>query len=613
MIVKHDKCTGCKACGDACPTEAITFRNDEHGFWYPNIDINKCISCGRCERVCPQRKKYQSCNEEPNVYAAWNKDDKIRINSTSGGIFYAIAKQVIETGGWVVGCRYSSDYKSAYHEAVNNFAELEKLMGSKYFQSDTGNIFIKTKGLLEKGKEVLFCGSPCQIDALNTFLNKEYDNLVTMDFICLGINSPKAFRAYVEEQEKKHKSKVKYIQFKNKIQGWQSLASYMEFQNGKVFLANKDNDWWIKGYIKENLFMRMSCFHCKYRKIPRIADITVGDFWGITGVSSRDLFKGVSIVMVNSEKGRKLFEQAKVDLVIKESSIEKGKNGNPALFFDAKQPENIDAFFSDLQKKPFSLAVKKNSRKKSDLKKRFKENIFSEDSIVTRVLEEKPLLFLKNNNYLGKIDLKSFFKLNYCSPNIIRDKNVYILPYLNAVIDLDSTAKIYVRKKNIEIGKDKLSKSKAETYIRLGKKAVWISKKGAGLSYNTMLEIDENAKFESGYFTVNCGSVIVCAKHICFGDDIMIGRNVIVYDSDHHQILDSNSNLKNHSKGVKIDDHVWLASNVNVLKGSHIEKNSIIGARTIITKCIPENSIVVGNDSLRIICDDARWSRKNVK
>ena len=611
-IVKHDKCTGCKACGDVCPTKAISFRNDGHGFWYPNIDMNKCISCGSCERVCPQRKKYQSSNEEPTVYAAWNKDERIRINSTSGGIFYAIAKSVINKRGWVVGCRYSEDYKSAYHETVNNLSDLEKLMGSKYFQSDTGNIFIRTKNLLEDGKEVLFCGTPCQIDALSTFLDKKYDNLVTMDFICLGINSPKAFRAYVEEQEKKHKSKVKYIQLKNKIEGWQSLASYMEFENGQTYLANKDKDWWIKGYIKENLYMRESCYHCKYRQIPRIADITVGDFWGITGVSSRDLFKGVSIVMVNSKQGNKLLELARHDLTIKASSIEKGKNGNPALFYDAKQSENRNSFFSDLQKVSFSKAVRKNCKERNDLAVLIKRYNLPTDSIA-RMVEERPLLFLKDNNYLGKIDLKSFFKLNYCSKNIIRDKNVYILPYTNAVIDIDSTAKIYVRKKNIEIGINKLTKSKAETYVRLGKKAVWISNRGAGLFYNTVLEIGRNATFESGFFTANGGSVIICAKRITFGDDVMLGRNIIVYDSDHHQILDENNNVKNHSKEVIIDDHVWLTSNITILKGSHIEKNSIVAAQTVITKSIPKNALVVGNGSFKLLNQKANWSRKNVK
>lgn len=611
-IVKHDKCTGCKACGDVCPMKAISFRNDAHGFWYPDVDMNKCINCGNCERVCPQIKKYQSSNEEPTVYATWNKDDRIRINSTSGGIFYAIAKQVITKGGWVVGCRYSEDYKSAYHEIVNNLSDLERLMGSKYFQSDTANIFIKTKNLLEDGKEVLFCGSPCQIDALNSFLNKEYDNLVTMDFICLGINSPKAFSAYVEEQEKKHKSKVKYIQLKNKIEGWQSLASYMEFENGQTYLANKDKDWWIKGYIKENLYMRESCYHCKYRQIPRIADITVGDFWGITGVSSRDLFKGVSIVMVNSKQGNKLLELARTDLIMKESSIEKVRNGNPALFYDAKQSKNRNSFFTDLQKISFSKAVRKNCAKKNDLAILIKKYNLPMDSIV-RIFEERPLVYLKENNYLGKIDLNNFFKLNYCSNNIIRDKNVFIIPYKNAVIEIDATAKIYVQKKNIEIGINKLAKSKAETYVRLGKKAVWISKRGAGLFYNTVLEIGRNATFESGFFTANGGCVIVCAKHITFGDDVMLGRNIIVYDSDHHQILDENNTVKNHSKEVIIDDHVWMTSNITVLKGSHIEKNSIVAAQTVITKNIPENALVVGNSSFRVLNQEAKWSRKNVK
>ena len=259
-IVKKNKCTGCKACGDICPTDAISFQIDKEGFWYYKIDDELCIHCKKCIVACPEVNKYQSKMQEPEIYAAWSRDNEKRMNSTSGGLFYSFSKYVLDMGGYVVGCQYSTDYKSAYHTIINNIKNLDRLMGSKYFQSDTKGVYKEVKKLLDKGEKVFFSGAPCQVAALYQFLGKEYPNLITMDFICLGINSPKAFSAYVEEQEKKHKAQVSYIQLKNKIKGWNSLATYMEFKNGRSYLADKNEDPWIKGYIKEFAFI-LPFFH----------------------------------------------------------------------------------------------------------------------------------------------------------------------------------------------------------------------------------------------------------------------------------------------------------------------------------------------------------------
>lgn len=613
-IIEHNRCTGCKACENVCSFGAICFECDSKGFWYPNIDEEKCTNCGACVAICPQKNKHNTENSIPRVYSAWNRDDSIRMKSTSGGVFYALAKTVISQGGVVVGCAYGKDYKSAYHKIVDKLEDLEEIVGSKYFQSDTNDVYKRVMEFLKQDKLVFFTGTPCQISAMKMIAGEMQRNLITMDFICLGINSPLAFKSYVEEQEEKHKSKVKLVQLKNKINGWESLGSYMEFENGKTFLADKNQDWWIKGYIKENLYMRSSCYDCIYRTIPRTADITVGDFWGITGVSKKDIFKGVSIILTNSEKGKLLLKDAKEELFLKETTLEKGEKGNPALFNNPLLSNRSNVFFRDLKKYPFSKAVRRNSQEQ----KKINLDTFKFDKINIPIekldvfVKENPLAFLRENGYIGKVDISSFIKLNYFYSNIVRDRNVYVIPYLNSIIDIDPTAKLFVRRKHIEIGINKLKRSKAETLVRLGKKAVWVSNNGAGLFYNTVLDLCKNAKFESGFFTANGGCAIVCAKHIVFGDDVMLGRNIIIYDSDHHQIMDENNNVKNHSKEVIIEDHVWLTSNVTVLKGSHIEKNSIIGGQTVITDDIPQNALVVGGSKARIINQKANWSRKTV-
>lgn len=606
-IAEHSKCTGCKMCADICPTGAISYSLNREGFWYPKIDHLKCVNCHLCERMCPQNREYRSDKRYPEIYYAWNRNDKVRLKSTSGGLFYTFAKQVIEQGGYVVGCRYTENFKGAYHVIVDDFDSLGQLIGSKYFQSDTEHIYEKTREALEERRKVLFCGTPCQVAALYQFLGKAYAELITMDFICLGINSPKAYEAYITEQEKKHKAKVSYVQLKNKKQGWLSLASYMEFQNGKSFLADKDEDWWIKGYIKENLYMRQSCYQCQYRKIPRVADISVGDFWGITKVSKSNLFKGISAVMINSENGSLLFDSVKQDLFYREKSMEELRKGNIALEESPRASENRAKFFDLLDKMPFSKAVRRCSVEEKNFHLELNRHK------IPRICKERSFEYLKENKLLDKIDIKNFIYYNYCSSNIERDEGVYLIPYKNSIIDLDATAKIYIRNKNIEVGINKLRKSRAETHLRMGKNAQWISKRGAGMFYNTVLEICTGAKFESGFFTANGGSVIVCAKHIVFGENVMLGRNIIIYDSDHHQILDENNKVKNYGQDVIIEDHVWLTSNITVLKGVRIGKGSVVGAQTTITKNLPSNAFVVGSGSSRVLNQNANWSRKTVR
>ncbi len=215
--IKKDVCTGCKMCGDICPTVAIKFKEDYDGCWFPSVDDQKCIKCGLCEKRCPAIHPIQSHNSEnPGVYAAWTKDDKVRFDSTSGGIYYELAHFFIEAGGYIAGCAFSDDFKSAKHIIGNTSEDLHKIMGSKYFQSDTQGIYKNVSDLLKRNEKVLFCGTPCQVAALRAYLGKEYDNLFLLDFICKGINSPKAYTAYINEIEHKYKSPIKCVRQKSK-------------------------------------------------------------------------------------------------------------------------------------------------------------------------------------------------------------------------------------------------------------------------------------------------------------------------------------------------------------------------------------------------------------
>ncbi len=359
-IINKCECTGCQMCEDICPVEAISFFPDECGFWYPKVDYQKCVKCQKCINTCPSLNSMKNENyNNPIVFAGWAKNKNIRLSSTSGGAYYVFAKDFLEKNGIIAGCVYSKDYKSAYHTLGFDESDLIKIMGSKYFQSNSSGIYKDIKIQLSEGKKVLFCGAPCQSAALYSFVGN-HPNLYTVDFICRGVNSPKAYRAYIEEQEKKANATVSKVHLKDKRKGWQSLATYMQFSNGKEYYKYRYNDWWIKGYIQGNLFMREACHHCKYKNIPRVSDITIGDFWGIDGLSDEDMFNGVSAIILNSCKGKELLNNVKDSLVLNRMSLDDVSNGNPCLLNIAKKGKNRDNFFKDLDEMPFSKAVKSN-------------------------------------------------------------------------------------------------------------------------------------------------------------------------------------------------------------------------------------------------------------
>lgn len=218
------KCVGCKACGDVCVKNAISFEVDDEGFSYPVIDEKKCVGCGECVRVCPAKEKLQPRIEKSRCFSAWSKDDGVREKSTSGGFFYELAKLIIEDNGAVIGAKYADDYKKVVHSVALNLDELKELMGSKYVQSDTGGIFKKALLLLKDNYKVLFAGTPCQCAAMKKYLEGKVnlDNLYLMDFVCYSIYSPLVYQRWLEEMEEQEGSPISKLRFKSKKYGWES-------------------------------------------------------------------------------------------------------------------------------------------------------------------------------------------------------------------------------------------------------------------------------------------------------------------------------------------------------------------------------------------------------
>lgn len=598
--IGKNKCTGCKMCADVCPQNAISFETDEYGFWYPKVNDN-CVKCGSCLKKCPSVCENLNMNKKPVVYSVWSKNERTRITSTSGGAFWEIAIQFLTDGGVVVGSRYTSDWKAAEHIIARNVSELEQIKGSKYFQSDTCGIYKKVKVELDKGTKVLFCGTPCQIAAIKSFLGKEYANLYLLDFICRSINSPKAFRAYIDELEDTYKSKVAKVHLKNKKYGWESLASQVKFENGEELIKDKNSDWWVKGFIYNDLYTRESCFFCRYKVLPRVnSDITIGDFWGIKGQTKEDMFKGISVMLVNTEKGRQIFEKCNRALDFKIHSLNEVIPGNPALLNNPTKTKKQKAFFELLKSYPFSYSVKKCIR--VSILSRLK-------SVIAKIIRllKKAIWFIFDSG----IDIRKFVYYNYLSKKVIRKSKAFIVPYKNAILDLQGNSKIIISgTKHLFIGVNKLKGSKAETYVRLNDNAIWNCKNGADLFFNTTLEVKAGATFESGYFSANSGSVIIAHSNIIFGEDVMIGRNVIVYDSDFHTIFNSKGEACNNPKPVVVEDHVWLTSNIIVQKGVTIRAGSLITAYTTVNKDVPSRSIFGGESVGKLIKEGIEWSRE---
>lgn len=362
MIDKYEKnkCNGCKMCKDLCPHDAISYKIDEYGFWYPTVNYEKCVSCTLCVKRCPNLNKIQCRTRTPDVYAAWSKDDKIRLDSTSGGIFYELAKYVLDTGGYVVGCVYDENFKGAHHVLIDSLEDLYPLMVSKYVQSDTEGIYVETKEKVLSGKQVLFVGAPCHVAGLCSYLNKEYDNLIMCDFICRGTNSPKAHRKYIEYLEGEYGGEATYVRSKDKRNGWNNFGQAVTFSNGKEYFGGRQEDLRIIAYHYGNLMMRESCNDCQFKHIPRDgADITLADFWSIDPRAVKDIEKGISLIFVNTDKGKKAFANIDERIETIEKSLEDALKGNKAIFESASKGKNTKAFLEQLDSVPFDVLVRK--------------------------------------------------------------------------------------------------------------------------------------------------------------------------------------------------------------------------------------------------------------
>lgn len=346
FINKNDyDCSGCTACMNICSHNAITMEKNEEGFLYPVRHNDICVNCGLCENICPfEHPVYK--NDSPLVYAAYDK--KERTGSSSGGIFYTIARYVINRGGIVYGAAYDDDLK-VKHRSARTIQELEALRGSKYVQSDLNDCFKLIKDELKKGTLVYFTGVGCQVAGLYAYLRKDYSNLLTSDVVCHGVSSQHLFNMHLNYIGAKYNSKVIKYSFRE-LKYWITREKAI-MENGKILYKYDGNRSPYLYALGLGYSDRYSCFNCKFAKLPRQGDITLADYWGVAdSFPLLDTSHGVSLLLVNNSKGHNIFDKIKKQIVFYKSSLEDCVKYNINIIHPIEEPSIRKDFYNILEK-----------------------------------------------------------------------------------------------------------------------------------------------------------------------------------------------------------------------------------------------------------------------
>ncbi len=353
--IEKKSCTGCGLCAVKCPKDAISMQYDREGFYVPVVNAEACIDCGICLKICPTTDAASPLyhQEERTYFCGTISDQDMLIKSSSGGVFGVLAEYIRKENGCVCGCVYDENMEPV-HVLTDNRAQIEKMYGSKYVQSRSYQCFAEIKQKLDEGNKVLFTGTACQIAAIRLYLGKEYEHLFCVEILCHGVPSPKLFGLYVKYLEKKLHGKIENIQFRNKEKdGWGS-----EHKTCVIYTDKKGN---VKKYrpllpayfsaFFYGVNLRESCYGCRFAQSERVADLTIGDFWGSWSKYHKRFDEGISVIGVNSEKGKQLLEAVKPQFAFYEKLTEKeAVKSNDNFEHPISRPPERNGFYSDLNR-----------------------------------------------------------------------------------------------------------------------------------------------------------------------------------------------------------------------------------------------------------------------
>jgi coenzyme F420-reducing hydrogenase beta subunit len=355
-----EECTGCYACFNSCTHQAIEMHMNSEGFYEPLILKEKCTECGLCAKKCPVLNPIKRQNIiEQCGFACWSNDKRIRRESSSGGFFSEVAASILKQSGLVVGAAFDTDFKLK-HIIISDIDGLEKLRGSKYTQSEIGNIYSEVQTHLIEGIPVLFSGTPCQIAGLNNYLGKNYLNLYTLDLICHGVPSPLIFNEYKKWLENQYNSQIVNYKFRDKRKSWGLFNIKVNFNTGEQYIGSWFQDPFLRLFLRDYI-LRESCYSCKYANMHRIGDLTIADFWGFKAKNKqeRNTDEGISMVLVNTGKGKMLFDQCKSGLTYFHRDAEVIAKTQHTLSAPTGKPKNRKEFWVDFYELNFVEIINK--------------------------------------------------------------------------------------------------------------------------------------------------------------------------------------------------------------------------------------------------------------
>lgn len=384
--MKEKDCYGCSACYTICPHAAITMKENRKGFLYPVIDNSICNNCGLCEKVCRQDNEYFPIKD---VFIAKHNDKRVFLLSQSGGAFTALSDIIWKDGGAVYGASLDKTLEAVHIRAITS-RERDSMRGSKYIQSRMEDCYKMVEQDL-KNRKVLFSGTPCQVGGLLKYLKiKKVDpcNLYTVDLICHGVPSIRIWRDLIQYYEAKEKEKVQRVVFRDKSVGGGYMGRpYYQF----LFKKKRISDSLHRNFFYTNLALRDSCYDCEYAKKERVGDITIGDAWNVKE-NDPDFYdsKGVSLLLLQTEKGEELFQKAKKEMKIRNVELYGYLQGN--MQQSSKPHRSVEEFWKDYEKRSFRFMIEKYA----------KNNIFLNSNYIIKVIKRKLKLSIKTLWKWGK-------------------------------------------------------------------------------------------------------------------------------------------------------------------------------------------------------------------
>lgn len=392
ILASSKECTGCGACAASCSRGALLMSFDKNGFLVPKVDTSKCIGCGLCEKRCPiinENRLHYSNPEELENYTAWSLNEEICKSSSSGGVFSQIASNFLKKENTKVYGAYLTNHNTCYHVGISNVYDLKKIIGTKYIQSDASSSYKEVKEDLRTGKKVFYCGTPCQIAGLYSYLHfKEFDNLFTAELICHGVNSK-----MTADYASRFYNAKNIVSFRDKKNGWclnnlRRVCFHCSYNGDGIIETTQNHDYYYRMFASTH---RRSCYDCKFAHIERLADITLGDQWGLSDMLKDRQLLGASLVLCNTKKGKRMIENS--ENLYTQLNPNRTLNAYPLFAPAVHRLMNIGRFFFVLNKLPLSIT-------KSILLGEWKKNWLVIPIVVLNVLLDKLQMRIINRRIL---------------------------------------------------------------------------------------------------------------------------------------------------------------------------------------------------------------------